>query len=416
MRRFASLGGARRAATPFIFVTGVLDILSLGMMIPVLPLLVKQLVGGDTADAAFWGVVFGSTWGLMQFFCSPILGMLSDRFGRRPVLLLSIFGLAVDFLFMALAPSIGWLFAGRVVNGICAASFSTANAYIADVTAPQDRARAFGMMGAAFGIGFTVGPIVGGALGDIHERLPFFACAALSLANWLYGFFILPESLPPERRARVFDWAKANPLGALTLLRSHRDLAGLASINFLYQLAHVVLPSIFVLYANYRYGWSSLTMGMSLMATGVSNIVVQAALVGPVVKRIGERGALLLGLSTGALGFLIYGLAPTGAIYLAGIPVFALMGFTGPGLQGLMTRRVGADEQGRLQGANASISGITAIIGPSLFGLTFAWSVRHAAVLHQPGLAIFVASALMLIAFLLALGVARTPAPAAAPA
>lgn len=408
--------GGRRAATSFIFVTGVLDILSLGMMIPVLPLLVKQLVGGDTADAAFWGVVFGSTWGLMQFFCSPILGMMSDRFGRRPVLLVSIFGLGIDFLFMALAPSIAWLFLGRVINGICAASFSTANAYIADVTAPENRARAFGMMGAAFGVGFTFGPIVGGALGDIHERLPFFACATLSLVNWLYGFFVLPESLPPERRAKAFDWKKANPLGSLVLLRSHPDLAGLATIGFLYQLAHVVLPSIFVLYANYRYGWSSLNVGMSLMATGICNIIVQAVLVGPVVKRVGERGALLLGLSMGALGFFIYGAAPTGWVYLAGIPVFALMGFTGPGLQGLMTRRVRPDEQGRLQGANASISGVTAIIGPSLFGLTFAWSVRHASILHQPGLAIFLASALMLGAFLLALRIAHAPAATPAPA
>jgi len=411
-----SLTGHRRtAAVGFIFVTALIDVTALGIMIPVLPLLVKQLVGGDTAQASEINVLFATTFGLMQFFCAPIIGLLSDRFGRRPVLLASNFGIGVDFLFMAFAPGIRWLYVGRVINGATAASFSTANAYIADITAPENRAKAFGMMGAAFGLGFTFGPTLGGFLADIDLRLPFLVCAALALLNWLYGFFILPESLPPERRVKIIDWRRANPLGSLRLLRSHPDLLGLASVGFLFQLAHVALPVIFVLYLNERYGWDARTVGLSMMATGISNIIVQAVLIGPVVKKIGERGALLLGLFSGAVGFAIYGLAPTGWLYLVGIPIFALMGFTGPGLQGLMTRRVGPSEQGQLQGANGAIMGIAGIIGPALFGLSYAWALRHKEVLGLPGLPILIASALMVAGFVLALNVAKTPAPAPEP-
>ncbi|NBB16910.1 MFS transporter [Caulobacter sp. SLTY] len=411
-----SLTGHRRtAAVGFIFVTALIDVTALGIMIPVLPLLVKQLVGGDTAQASEINVLFATTFGLMQFFCAPIIGLLSDRFGRRPVLLASNFGIGVDFLFMAFAPGIRWLYVGRVINGATAASFSTANAYIADITGPENRAKAFGMMGAAFGLGFTFGPTLGGFLADIDLRLPFLVCAALALLNWLYGFYILPESLPPERRVKIIDWRRANPLGSLRLLRSHPDLLGLASVGFLFQLAHVALPVIFVLYLNERYGWDARTVGLSMMATGISNIIVQAVLIGPVVKKIGERGALLLGLFSGAVGFAIYGLAPTGWLYLAGVPIFALMGFTGPGLQGLMTRRVGPSEQGQLQGANGAIMGIAGIIGPALFGLSYAWALRHKEVLGLPGLPILIASALMVAGFVLALNVAKTPAPAPEP-
>lgn len=411
-----SLTGHRRtAAVGFIFVTALIDVTALGIMIPVLPLLVKQLVGGDTAHASEINVLFATTFGLMQFFCAPIIGLLSDRFGRRPVLLASNFGIGVDFLFMAFAPGIRWLYVGRVINGATAASFSTANAYIADITAPENRAKAFGMMGAAFGLGFTFGPTLGGFLAQIDLRLPFLVCAGLALLNWLYGFFILPESLPPERRVKKINWRRANPLGSLRLLRSHPDLLGLASVGFLFQVAHVALPVIFVLYLNERYGWDARTVGLSMMATGISNIIVQAVLIGPVVKKIGERGALLLGLFSGAVGFAIYGLAPTGWLYLVGIPIFALMGFTGPGLQGLMTRRVGPSEQGQLQGANGAIMGIAGIIGPALFGLSYAWALRHKELLGLPGLPILIASALMVAGFVLALNVAKTPAPAPEP-
>lgn len=405
-------GRRRQAALGFIFVVALLDVISLGIMIPVLPNLLKEMVGGDTASAASWNVLFATTWGLMQFLCSPILGLLSDRFGRRPVILVSVFGLGIDFLFMALAPTLAWLYVGRVLNGITAASFSTAGAYIADVTPPEGRAKAFGVLGAAFGVGFVIGPALGGWLSEFDIRLPFYVAAGMALLNGLYGVFILPESLPPERRTARFDWRKANPLGSVRLLRSHPDLVGLASVGFLFQLAHNVLPSIFVLYTGYRYGWSAATIGTVMMLTGVLSIVVQAGLVGRFVKRFGERGALLTGTTAGALAFAWYGLADEGLIYLCAAPLFALTGLIGPGMQGLMTRRVGPSEQGQLQGANSMLMGLAAIIGPPVFGLTFAWSVRHQQTLDMPGLAILIAAALLALATLIALRVARLPKPA----
>ncbi len=404
----------RKAALGFIFVTALLDVLSLGIMIPVLPNLIKAFNGGDTAAASLWNVAFATSWGLMQFVFSPVVGLISDRFGRRPVLLISTFGLAVDYLFMAMAPTLAWLWVGRIINGITAASFSTASAYIADVTEPQNRAKAYGFIGSAWSIGFLLGPALGGALGEIDLRLPFFVCAGLAATNWLYGLLILPESLPPEKRQPRFDWRKANPVGSLKLIRSHPDLTVLATVGFLFQLAHNVLPTVFVLYAGYRYGWSPFIIGLTMVATGVANIIVQSLLVGRIVARIGERGALIAGLTAFGLGFLIYALAPVGWIYVAGAPVFAFSALVNPGLQGLMTRRVGPSEQGQLQGANSSIVGIVALIGPSLFGITFAFAVRHDATLHLPGLPILIAAALAGLAALLTFVAVPKPAPAAA--
>lgn len=404
-------GGRRQAALGFIFVVALLDVVSLGIMIPVLPNLIKQFAGGDTATASSINVLFAVAWGTMQFFCSPILGLMSDRYGRRPVILVSVFGLGIDFLFMALAPSLAWLFVGRLINGACAASFGTAGAYIADVTPPEGRAKAFGLMGASWGVGFVLGPALGGWLAEstlfdlLDEpslRTPFYFAAALAGLNAVYGFFILPESLPKERRATRYEWRRANPLGSVHLLRSHPELTGLASVGFLFQLAQNVLPSIFVLYTGYRYGWSPSQVGLTMVLTGALNFVVQAGLVGPIVKRVKERGALLLGLATGAMGFAWYAWAPTGMLYLFGAPLFAFSGLIGPGLQGLMTRRVGPSEQGQLQGANSMLMGLGAIIGPPLFGLTFAWSVRSDADLHMPGLAIFIAAALLVAALAIA--------------
>lgn len=412
----------RKAAFGFIFACSLMNSVSFGIMIPVLPNLIKHFTGGDTAQASEINVIFASTWGVMQLLCGPVLGMLSDRIGRRPVLLISFLGLAVDFLFMAFAPSLAWLFIGRIINGITAASFSTANAYVADVTPPQDRAKTFGLMGAAFSFGFLVGPVLGGflagpamtkVLGDFALRLPFLVAAALTAVNLVYGYFILPESLPPERRIKAFNWRKANPLGSLVFLRGHGDLMGLASTGFLFQLAHSVLPSIFVLYAGYRYHWGTDLVGLTLLLTGVLGLIVQTLLVGPVVKRIGERGALLLGTFGGAAGFLCYSLAPTGLAYIAAAPVFALSNFLNPGLQGLMTRRVGPQEQGQLQGANQSLQGIASILGPIIYGETFAWAIRHAS---APGLPIMIASALLFAAFLLAYRVGHAPAPVPAAA
>ena len=404
----------RKAALGFVFACALMNAVSFGIMIPVLPNLIKSFTGGDTAEAAQWNVVFGCVWGLMQLFCGPILGMLSDRIGRRPVLLISLFGLAVDFMFMAFAPNLAWLFVGRVLNGLTAASFSTANAYVADVTPPQERAKAFGWMGSAFSFGFLVGPALGGALAEFDLRLPFLVAGGLTAINWLYGYFVLPESLPVEKRTTSFDWKRANPLGSLAFLRAHGDLLGLAGVGFLFQLAHTVLPSIFVLYSGYRYGWSPGIIGLTMMATGLLGVLVQTLLVGPVVARMGERGALLLGAAGGCIGFALYGFAPTGWFYLASAPVFAVLNFLQPGLQGLMSRRVDPMHQGQLQGANQSLQGIASVLGPAMFGTIFAWSIHRDAVLHAPGLAIYLASFLLLMA--LALGVRVAHAPAAVPA
>jgi DHA1 family tetracycline resistance protein-like MFS transporter len=404
----------RRAAFGFIFACALMNSVSFGIMIPVLPNLIKAFTGGDTAMASEWNVVFAVTWGVMQLFFGPILGMLSDRIGRRPVLLISLFGLAVDFLIMAFAPNLLWLFIGRVLNGITAASFSTANAYVADVTPPDQRAKTFGWMGSAFSFGFLVGPAFGGWLAEFDIRLPFLVAAGLTAINWVYGLLILPESLPPEKRVARFDWRRANPVGSLGFLKAHGELLGLATVGFLFQLAHTVLPSIFVLYSGYRYGWSPAFIGLTMMGTGLAGLLVQTLLVGPVVARIGERGALLLGCVAGAAGFTIYGMASEGWMYLMGVPVFALMNFLQPGLQGLMTRRVGAHEQGQLQGANQSLQGVASVIGPVIFGLTFAWSIRHETTFYAPGLAIWLAAAMLAAAFALSLKVARPPAAALA--
>jgi DHA1 family tetracycline resistance protein-like MFS transporter len=406
----AASGPPRRsAAFGFIFATALMNAISFGIMIPVLPNLIKQFTGGDYAQASLTNVLFATVWGLMQFFCGPILGLLSDRIGRRPVLLISLGGLAIDFLFMALAPTLSWLFLGRVINGMTAASFSTAGAYVADVTPPEKRAKTFGFLGSAFSFGFLVGPALGGLLAQHSLRLPFFVAAALTGVNWIYGLFVLPESLPPERRITRFDWRRANPVGSLKFLSRHAELLDLAFINLLFFLAQNVLPSIFVLYAGYRYHWAPLMMGLTLMGTGALGVAVQLLLVGPVVARIGERGTLLLGALGGAIGFALYGFAPTGWFYIASAPVFALMNLMQPGLQGLMTRRVGPQEQGQLQGANQSLQGIASIVGPLLFGTLFAWAVRHDATLHAPGLPIFLAAGLLMVAFLFGLRVHRGP-------
>jgi len=369
--------GGRRAAFGFIFASAVASALSIGIMVPILPNLLKQFSGGDTASAAQVNVIFATCGGAMSFLAGPVLGLLSDRFGRRPVLLVSLFGLGLDFLFMAFAPSLGWLFVGRLISGATSAVFSTANAYVADVTPPERRARAFGWMGAAFSVGFLVGPALGGLLGNINLRLPFMAGAGLTLLNALYGFFVLPESHPPGLRTPAMAWRKANPIGALRLLSSHHELLPLAGVYFLSQLAQMIWPSIYVLYVGYRYGWTPGFIGLAMMAGSVLGIGVQSFVVGPVIRRFGERGAVLAGTVAGAIAFLWYGLAPTGWIYLACMPISCLNGLLIPGLQGLMTQRVSPTEQGQLQGANQSLAGLGSMIGPSLFGLPFSWAVIH---------------------------------------
>jgi MFS transporter, DHA1 family, tetracycline resistance protein len=411
----ASVVGAspvRAGAVAFIFVTLLLDMFALGLIMPILPKLVESFVANDTASAARIFGLFGTVWALMQFFFSPILGGLSDRFGRRPVVLLSNFGLALDYVLMALAPSLAWLFVGRVISGITSASVSTAFAYIADITPPEQRAAVFGKVGVAFGAGFILGPAIGGLLGGADPRLPFWVAAGLSFANTLYGFFILPESLPPDRRA-PFRWRSANPLGALGLLRSDPVLTGLSVVNFIAQLAHVVLPSTFVLYATYRYGWDARTVGLTLAMVGICAMVVQGAAIGPIVKRFGERRALLLGLGCGAAGFLIFGAAPTGALFWLGIPVMALWGVSGAAIQALMTQQVARDQQGQLQGATTSVQSVSQLLGPFLFNLTFAYFIGAQAPLKLPGAPFLLASALLVLALVIAMRatVRRAAAP-----
>jgi DHA1 family tetracycline resistance protein-like MFS transporter len=391
----------RSGAVAFIFVTILLDMFALGLILPILPKLVESFVDNDTASAARIFGLFGTAWALMQFIFSPILGGLSDRFGRRPVVLLSNFGLALDYVLMALAPSLTWLFIGRVISGITSASVSTAFAYIADVTPPKRRAAMFGKIGVAFGAGFILGPAIGGLLGGMDPRLPFWVAAGLSFTNALYGLLILPESLPANRRA-PFRWKSANPIGALHLLRSDRVLVGLSVANFLAQLAHVVLPSVFVLYASYRYGWDTTKVGLTLAIVGVCSMAVQGAAIGPIVRRFGERRALLLGLASGAAGFLIYGAAPTGPLFWLGIPVMALWGVAGAAIQALMTQLVAPDQQGQLQGATSSVQSLSQMLGPFLFTLTFAYFIGAQAPFKLPGAPFLLAAALLLLALLIA--------------
>jgi MFS transporter, DHA1 family, tetracycline resistance protein len=398
---------SRKAALAFIFITVLLDMLALGIVIPVLPRLIERFMDNDTARAAEVYGVFGTVWALMQFFAMPVLGALSDRFGRRPVILLSCLGLGLDYVLMALAPSVAWLFVGRVISGIAASNISTAFAYVADVTPPKQRAGAFGLVGVAFGIGFVLGPALGGMLGVVDPRMPFWVAAALSLANALYGWFVLPESLPRERRS-PFQWRKANPVGALALLRAQPRLFGLAAINLLSQLAHVVLPSVTVLYAGYRYGWDEAHVGFMLAGVGVCSMIVQGGLVRPAVARLGERAALLTGLACGAAGFAIYGFAPTGTLFLVGVPIMSLWGLTGPSVQALMTRRVSESEQGRLQGANASMQAIAGLIGPGLFTQIFAMFIGPRASWHLPGAPFLLAALLLLAAMLVGWRATRT--------
>ncbi|ODS59265.1 MAG: tetracycline resistance MFS efflux pump [Acidobacteria bacterium SCN 69-37] len=391
----------RRAAIAFIFVTVMLDMLALGMIIPVLPLLIEMFRGGDTASAARMVGIFGASWAAVQFVAAPLLGSLSDRFGRRPVVLLSNFGLGLDYMLMALAPSLGWLFVGRIISGITSASVPTAYAYIADVTPPERRARSYGLLGAAFGIGFVVGPALGGVLGAWGPRTPFWVAAGLSLANACYGYFILPESLAADHRS-PFSWKRANPMGALRLLRSTRALSGLAAVHALYHLAHHSLSAVFVLNVAYRFGWTSMTVGLTLAATGVCSAIVQAGLVGRIVARVGERRTLLAGLTAGVIGFAAYGIAPTGATFLLAVPILAFWGMYSPAVQGLITRMVGRDRQGALQGAFGSVQMAMGIFGPVLFADVFARSIAPDVRWHVPGAPFLLAAVLLLVAIVVA--------------
>ncbi|MFO1237329.1 MAG: TCR/Tet family MFS transporter [Alphaproteobacteria bacterium] len=390
----------RQAAVAFVLIAVVIDVLAMGIIIPVLPHLVLEFEGDKASAASIYGY-FGVVFAAAQFFFSPVLGALSDRFGRRPVLLISMFGHGLDFILMALAPTMWWLFVGRTISGITAASFSTANAYIADITPPKERAQRYGLVGAAFGFGFVFGPALGGIAGEFDPRMPFWIAAALCLLNAAYGWFVLPESLPPERRS-AFSAAKANPLGSLGFLRAHGEVAWLAAVSIIWNTAFWVIPTTSVLYTAFRFGWTERDVGLMLAAIGIGNIVVQSGLVRPTVRFLGEALALRTGLGFSIAAMLVYAFAWEGWMFLLGIVFQSAAGIMGPALQALMSRRVSGTDQGKLQGALSSAIGIAGMFGPIIFSQVFAWALGPGAVYGVPGAA-FLVSALF---YLAALGVA----------
>ena len=394
-----------RPALGFILVTAALDVMAMGIVIPVLPVLVQEFTGSN-AEAGIYNGVFVALWAGMQFLCSPVIGSLSDRYGRRPVILISAAGLAADFALMAVAPNLWWLAVGRILGGITSSSFTTTFAYMADFTAPEQRSRAYGLIGAAYSAGFIAGPLVGGVLGEFGPRVPFWAAAALGGVAFLYGLAVLPESLPKDRRM-AFSWARANPFGALKLLRTHPELAGLGWVYFLFYFGHHVFSSVFVLYAGYRYGWTTWEVGMALALWGVLDVIVQAVLVGPIVKRIGDRRAMVIGLYFGAFGLAGMALAPDGWSFVAAIVLSSVWGLSQPTILALQTRRVSEREQGQLQGANMSVAAFAGIIAPVFFGAVYAVTVGKEATVDAPGASFGVAAAVLLAAALLGAIVAR---------
>ena len=391
----------RRPALSFIFFTLALDILGIGLIIPILPRLVETLRGGDIAAASGTFGLLAALYSLMQFLCAPLLGSLSDRFGRRPVILASLLGSGLDYFVLAFAPNLAWFFVGRVIAGATGANFAVAAAYIADVSPPEKRAANFGLIGAAFGLGFIAGPALGGVLGDVGLRVPFLVAGGLTLVNWLYGVFVLPESLAPENR-RAFSWARSNPVGAVLDLRRHPVVFGLTGTYFILNLAHQTLPATWVLYTKHRFDWTVGQTGYSLALVGLTAALVQGGLTRVLVPRLGERKAATLGLAISAAAFTGYGLATEGWMMYALIVVGSLGGITGPAVQGLISRSVGADEQGGVQGALSSLASVAGILGPPLSTTLFSHFISDGAQPKVPGAAFFSSALLVVIALMLA--------------
>lgn len=390
---------ARKPALAFIFVTLFLDIFGMGLIIPILPKLIEQLSGGNVAAASHTYGLLISVAGLMQFLCAPLLGSLSDRFGRRAVILTSLFGSGLDYLLLAFAPTVPWFFLGRIVAGMTSANITAANAYIADVSPPEKRAANFGLVAAAFGLGFIAGPALGGLLGHYGLRVPFYAAAGMTLLNWLYGMFVLPESLPVEQR-RAFDWKRANPIGSFVALRKHPELLGLTETYFLINVAHQVFPATWVLYTSYRYGWTPKEVGLSLALVGVMAVIVQGGLARKIIPKLGERRSIVIGLTNATFFLTTYGLATQGWMVYVLLVVGSIGGIAMPALQGLVSRSVPLNEQGAVQGALASLASLAGIVGPLVATGLFGHFVRAEATVKIPGAAFF-ASALMFFAALL---------------
>jgi DHA1 family tetracycline resistance protein-like MFS transporter len=392
----------RTPALGFIFITLLIDVTGWGIIIPVMPRLIQEVTGAPLSEASRYGGWLISAYAIMQFVCAPVVGALSDRFGRRPVLLASLFGFGVDYLVLAFAPTLSWLFVGRIVAGIMGASFTTAGAYIADISAPEKRAQNFGIMGAAFGLGFIIGPVIGGLLGGLGTRVPFLVTAGLTLLNWLYGFFILPESLKPEHR-RAFDWRRANPLGTLKSLLRHKVIAGLlVSLTLLYIAAHAV-QSNWSYYTIEKFGWKEADIGVSLGVTGLLIAIVQGWLIRELIPRLGQERSVYVGLGLYAAGLLLYALATKGWMMYAFTVVYSLGGIAGPAIQGIISRVVPPNEQGELQGGFTSLMSLSSIIGPFLMNsVLFAAFTREGAGVYFPGAAMLAGSVLVLVAALLA--------------
>jgi len=397
-----------RAGMPFILITVLLDMLGIGLIVPVLPALVTSMQGGSIGEASALYGWFVATYALMQFIFSPILGNLSDAIGRRPVILVSLFGAGLDYLLMAFAPDLTWLFVGRVISGITGGNITAAYAYIADVSPPEQRARNFGLIGACFGAGFIIGPAAGGFLGHYGLRTPFMAAAGLTLLNALYGFFVLPESHPAERR-RAFDWRRANPLATLRVLGRFPIVSGLAAALVLASIAHQAFPSTWVLYTTYRFQWTELDNGLSLAVVGITSIIVQGGLTGMVIARLGERRAVIYGMSLSVLNFALYGLANQSWMFYAIIVFGSIAGVANPAIQGLISKQIPLNEQGAVQGALMSLQSLTGIVGPILVTHLFGYFISDAAPIHLPGAAFFFGSFLVSIAVVIAARHLRKP-------
>jgi len=404
---------AREPGVGFIFVTLVLAITGYGLLIPVLPKLIVEFKGGDIAEGAHAYGWLVSIYALMQFVGSPILGALSDRFGRRRIILIATAGSAIDFVIMAVAPTLGWLFLARVIAGFTAGVLATANAYLVDVTPPERRAGAFGLVGAAFGIGFVLGPALGGLLGEFDLRLPFWVAAGCAAANWVWGWAVLPESLQPENR-RPFVWRRANPVGALLALRRFPAVLGLAECYFILMVAQNMLFSTWALYTGHRYGWTPLHVGLSLMFVGALSGLVQATLVKRIVPYLGDTRAAFAGMAIAGLAQLCYGLAPQGWMIYPIMAVGAFGGIATPALQSYITKHVPADEQGSVQGVYAGLASLAGIPAPFVATWSFGWAIGADRALSLPGLAFFEAALLMVLAIALAARAFRRDARRAA--
>ena len=388
-------------ALVFIFITLLIDVTGLGIIIPVFPKLLEQLIHGNISQAASWGALLTPAYALMQFIFSPVLGGLSDRYGRRPVLLFSLLGFGIDYLFQGFAPSIGWLFLGRVLAGITGASFTTATAYIADISPPEKRAQNFGLVGAAFGVGFILGPAIGGLLGQYGPRVPFFVAAGLTMVNFLYGLFILPESLSPENR-RPFNWRRANPVGSLMRLGNYPVILGLVASLVLIYIAGFAVQGTWTFYTIEKFKWDEKTVGFSLAAIGVSFAVVQGGLSRIIIPKLGQQRSVYVGLVFSAIGFLLFGLANQSWMMFVFMAVYALGGIAGPSIQGIISNQVPANEQGELQGALTSLTSTTSIFGPFIMGNLFAFFTSPNAPFYLPGAPFFLGSVLIIISAFLA--------------